>query len=390
MESIIDAPHLATLGAERCLWFRMKMPFLRVIKTKFLRDKPLDNCTIAICMHIEPKTAVWIDTLLSGGAKAIVLIGCVGSTQPPTAAFLASLRGVTVFGKENDDYKAQQKYIEQALTTKKDLLLDNGGSMIINLHRRKHKWKTRGATEETRSGKFHIESEIKSPRFPIVVLDDSPLKQTLENNLGVGQSVVDGIMRATSLLLGGKKVLVIGYGWCGRGIASRLRGMGAITMIHDLDPVKLLQAKLEGNLVDSCDAMLGMADIIITVTGRKNVITKDHFVKMKNGVVLCNAGHFSNEINLNALARMAKPQKINGNIESYSYRRKTIFLLKKANLINLAAADGNPIEIMDMGLGLQALCAAALAATGCPLKAEIQPVPQEINRTLAELCLQLF
>lgn len=388
--SIIDNLRLAKAGEEQCKWFKKRMPVLKAVRNIFLNDKPLNGKSIVICMHIEPKTAVWIDALLSGGAREITLIGCVGTTQPPTAAFLASRKHVSVLGREHDTYRTQKKYIKQALSLKKDIILDNGGSTVIEWHSGKYKWTPLGATEETKSGKNQIESKVKSPLLPIVVIDDSPLKKTLENTIGVGQSVVDGIMRATSLLLGGKRVLIIGYGWCGRGIAARMRGMGAIPMVHDINPIKLLQAKMEGNIVNSCERLLPLADIIITVTGRESVLTKSHYTKMKDGVVLCNAGHFSSEIDLNALSKAFTKEKINDHIDAYSSGNKTIYLLENADLINLSAADGNPIEIMDMGLGMHALAAAAIADEKRPLKKEIQPVPQQINHDLAELCLRLF
>lgn len=388
--SLIDNPRLANAGAEQCNWFNGKMPAMKALKERFIKTRPLTGKDIVICMHIEPKTAVWIDALLSGGAREISLIGCVGTTQAATAAFLASKRNVCVLGREDDTLGTQKKYIQQALNSKKDIILDNGGSVIVEWHKGKYNWAPLGATEETKSGKNQIEAKVQSPELPIVVIDDSPLKKTLENTIGVGQSVVDGILRATSLLLGGKRVLVIGYGWCGRGIASRLRGLGAITLVHDINPVKLLQAKMEGNIVASCENLLPQADIIVTVTGEENVLTKRHFAKMKSGAVLCNAGHFSNEINLRDLKQDFKKEKIRAGIDAYSTGRKTIYLLENADLINLSAADGNPIEIMDMGLSLQALSAAAIADRKKPLARGIQPVPEHINRDLAELCLRLY
>lgn len=391
LRSASDDRALAAAGRDKCLWFRERMPVQRVLKARFARERPLAGRSIAICMHIEPKTAVWIETLFSGGAKEICLVGCVGSTQSTTAAFLAAREGMTVLGAEGDSIGDQRRNIDAALGRKRDIILDNGGSMISRWHELKPRWTPSGATEETRSGRLEIESRVRRPRFPIIVVDDSPLKKALENTIGVGQSVVDGLLRATSLLLGGKRILVIGYGWCGRGIAIRLRGMGAITMVHDVDPVKALQAKMEGNVVDSLDAMLRSADFILTVTGRAGAITGRRFHLLKNGAIVCNAGHFSNEIDTEFLRRAGRSRIISPNITEFTLGKKHLFLLTKANLINLAAADGNPIEIMDMGLGIQALCAAAVVSRrGGGLAAGLQAVPHSINTSLARLCLPLY
>ena len=388
-KSSIDSPKLAALGEERCRWFRERMPVQRALKASFSRRRPLAGCSIAICMHIEPKTAVWIDTLQAGGAKEICLVGCVGSTQPPIAAYLAGREGVSVLGKEHDTHRDQTRNIDIALATGRDILLDNGGSMIARWHGRQFGWSPRGATEETRSGQLEIESKVRAPRFPVIVVDDSPLKKALENTIGVGQSVVDGLMRATSLLLGGKRILIIGYGWCGRGIASRLRGMGAVILVHDVDPVRLLQAKLEGNTVEPLTAMLRSADIVLTATGRAGAIGRSHIPSLKDGAILCNAGHFAMEIDTDFLRQSFRSRNLTPKITEYRKGKKHLFLLAKAHLVNLAAADGNPIEIMDMGLGLQALCAAEITSPKCGLPAGLHAVPRNINVSLARLCLSL-
>ncbi len=391
MSSVIDNPELARRGFQEIKWFYEKMPVLREIKRKFKSTKPFKSVSIAICMHVEPKTAVWLDTLLEGGAESIDLVGCVGSTRASTAAYLASKKGVTVLARERDTVKDHKKFIHLALKEKKCIFLDNGGSLIRAWHELGPSWEPLGSTEETISGKLRICAEVKKQSFPIIVIDDSPLKQTLENTLGVGQSVVDGLMRATSLILGGKRVAIIGYGWCGRGVSMRLKGMGAIPMVYDNDPLRLLQAKLEGNIVGSLSYLLSSADVVITVTGVKDILTQKNFYKLKDGVILANAGHFSDEIDVETLFKNAKSrEQLNKNVTKVTVSDKVIFLLNNANLLNLAAADGNPIEIMDMGLGLQSLCAETLVKKHYLLKKGVQPIPDSINNRMAKICLNLW
>lgn len=389
-QSIIDNPKLSERGYKEIRWFQEKMPILRKIKEHFISTKPFSNIQIAICMHVEPKTAIWLETLVGGGAKSITLVGCIGSTRPTTAAYLAA-KNIRVLARKNDSLKEHKDFITMALKNKKDILLDNGGELIEAWHKSKPSWSPLGATEETRSGKLKICASIKQISFPVIVIDDSPLKQTLENTLGVGQSIVDGLMRATSLLLSGKKVLIIGYGWCGRGISMRLKGMSAISMVYDIDPLRLLQAKLEGNVVGTLSHLLSEADIIITATGIKNVLTQKHFLRLKDGVLLANAGHFSDEIDVEFLAKAAKPfSHLNDNVARISINNKTIFLLGNGNLLNLSAADGNPIEIMDMGLGLQSLCAEAIVKKYHLLGKRIQSIPESINNKMARMCLKYY
>lgn len=386
--SIIDNPKLSEQGFKEIMWFQEKMPILKKIKEYFKSTKPFSNMQIAICMHVEPKTAIWIETLVGGGAKDITLVGCIGSTRSTTAAYLTA-KNINVLARKNDSPKDHKNFIAMALKDKKDILLDNGGELIETWHKLRPSWCPLGATEETRSGKLKICASIKKIHFPVIVIDDSPLKQVLENTLGVGQSVIDGLMRATSLLLGGKRVLIIGYGWCGRGIGMRIKGMGAIPMVYDTNPFRLLQAKSEGNLVGTLFNLLPTADIVITATGAKDALAQKHFLMLKEGVLLANAGHFSDEINVEFLSKAAKSfLDLNENVTKININNKTVFLLRNGNLLNLSAADGNPIEIMDMGLGLQSLCAEAIAKKHHLLEKKVQTIPDAINNKMARMCLK--
>ncbi len=389
MNSIVDDLQLALAGANRMTWFRSQMPIIRSLSEKYEKEQTFKGKTIAICMHVEPKTAYWIEGLLAGGADHIYLVGCLGTTKADTAAYLASLDRVTVFAKTQDTMEDHQVYLEKALGEKPHLLLDNGASLTLAYHSKDRDWVPEGCNEETRSGKLLIEDAKIAPAFPIIVIDDSPLKQLLENAIGVGQSVVDGFMRNTSLLVGGKHILVIGYGWCGSGIAKKFQGLGASTMVYDIDPVFQLKAKAEGHQVGVLEDLLPRADVVITVTGRFDVINASHISFFKEGVILANSGHYGLEINTQDLKDQAQSvETVKAGVDMLTYGDKSIFLLQDASPLNLSAGDGNPIEIMDLGLGLQSASAERLLVDPDSLKRGLQAVPEDINRSISLLSLE--
>jgi adenosylhomocysteinase len=389
--SQIDDHRLAARGEADFHWFSERMPVQRALAERFRRSLPLAGRRVAICLHVEPKLVAWIDALLAGGAEALAVVGCLGSTHPATAAYLASRPGVTVYAREADDWRTHNDYITEVLGSPWDILVDNGSSLTTRWHEAPPAWVPLGATEETRTGQLRLASTGLAVRFPIIVVDDSPLKRTIENCLGVGQSVVDGIVRATSLILGGKRVLVVGYGWCGQGISRRLLGMGAMPMVCEVDPVRRLQAKLEGNLVGDPEELLPLADLVITATGRDHAFTLDHVPLLKPDAIVCNAGHFATEIDVDALAAASTgTRELRAGITAYEIGGKRVLLLCQGHLVNLAAADGNPIEVMDLGLALQALSVAEIALAAGRLPIGVQPVPEAVNRAAAELCLAHF
>ena len=381
MQSIIDQPSLAQAGAERMGWFRAQMPLIAGLAEQFRREQPFKGLKVAICLHVEPKTAYWIEAILAGGAEHIYLVGCLGTTKPDTAAFLAANPRVTVLARQADTLERHHAYLEAVMQQKPDLLLDNGASLILAYCKKPRDWKPLGANEETRTGRLLIDDAGVQLPFPVVVIDDSPLKKLLENAIGVGQSVLNGYMRATSLLVGGQKVLVVGYGWVGSGIANKFRAMGAHTCVYDADPVYLLKAKVDGHEVaPKLEDMLSQADLIITATGRFHILRKEHIPLFKNGAILCNAGHFGFEIDAEELRAAALHVEIAGaGKEKFVYADKYIFLLENASPLNLSAGDGNPIPIMDLGLALQACCAARHATDQTGLVNGVQPVPKDIN-----------
>ena len=394
MKSIIDNEKLAKEGEKRQLWFRDKMPLVTSVNKQIKETQIFKNKVIAICMHIEPKTAFWIEGILNAGAKHVYLLGCIGTTKPDTAAYLASLERMTVLGKVEDDFETHQQYLSIIMENKIDIFLDNGGSLIIAHDKAKVDWKPLGANEETRSGKLYIEKNEVNANYPIIVIDDSPVKQLLENAIGVGQSVVDGFMRSTSLLIGGKNILVIGYGFCGSGVASKFKGLGANVLVYDANPVKRLKALADGYIVDDLDKLLQKAHVVITVTGSWNVINESHLKYLRDGVILANSGHYGFEIDVKGLRECANNIVcVKKGIERFEYYNKKVFLLENATPLNLSAGDGNPIEIMDIGLALQSLSAVRLINDYNKEKQLVnglQPVPPEIDKKVATQMLNLL
>lgn len=389
MKSIIDAPELAESGGKRMRWFIEQMPIITELKAKFTKEQPFLGLTVAICLHVEPKTAYWIDAILSGGAEHVYLVGNLGTTRPDTAAFLAANPKVTVLAKEADTLEEHREYLELVMEKKPHLFLDNGASLILSYCGKERDWTPLGANEETRTGRLLIDDSGKDIDFPVIVIDDSPLKRLLENAVGVGQSVVDAFMRSTSLLIGGKRVLVIGYGWVGSGIAQKFRAMGAHTSVYDVDPVYLLKAKVDGHVVsEDLEQLIGDAEVIITATGRFHIIRKEHIPSFRQGVIICNAGHFGFEIDTDDLRAAAdEVENVGKGKECLRYGDKHVFLLENASPLNLSAGDGNPISIMDLGLALQACCAERIATDRSELKNGVQPVPRDIDNFVSRSML---
>lgn len=387
---ILD-PTLKEHGKSRMQWFREQMPLVAELNVRIKEEAIFKDKVIAICMHIEPKTAFWIEGLLAGGANHIYLVGCLGTTKDDTAAYLATLDNMTVLGKSTDTYEDHLKYLDLIMSSKIDLFLDNGASLIMAHNRAQVDWQPIGANEETRSGKLMIEKHGIKPNYPVIVIDDSPVKQLLENAIGVGQSVVDGFMRATSLLLGGKQVLVIGYGFCGAGVANKFKGLGATTMVYDYNPVIKLKAKADGYIVGELNELLPKADIVITVTGSFDVITPEHIPYFKNRTILANSGHYGFEIDVKGLKACSEVTIVKENVEKLIFSDRECYLVANASPINLASGDGNPIEIMDLGLGLQSASAIRyFEEKSNDLIKGLQPVPKDIDNTISLKMLKVL
>lgn len=380
-------------GKDRVDWARNNMPILQAIKSRLSIERPFEGHKIGICLHVEAKSGVWIETLMAGGAK-VAITGSPGSTQDDTAAYLVKEMGVEVFAWRSETFDEHMENAKRVLATRPTIIADNGGDLHYLLGKddayKDLRESTIGATEETTTGANRLREELPSFGFPTIIVNDTMAKRIVENRYGVGISVVDGIMRTTNIMLGGKTVVVIGYGYCGQGVAQRLRGLGAHVTVVDKEPLTQLEAHFEGFRTGVLEDVLGDADIVITVTGRDAAIRKQHFELMKDGVVICNAGQNSSEIDIESLREMAVHEHtLRPNIEQLTLNSgKKYFLLAQGNLINLAGGDGNPIEVMDLGLTMQTLSLECIAVRAETLSNGPQTVPHDIEQATLRAALK--
>ncbi len=385
---------LAT-GENRIQWARAHMPILRKIRDDFARDRPFEGLTIGVCLHLEAKTAVWFDALVAGGAR-IVATGSPGTTQDDTAAVLNAHPDIVALGERAESFEDHMGHCRTVLRAAPDLIADNGadlhGLVASEAEFAPLQGTIIGATEETTTGGFRLREDLAPFEFATWIINDTMAKRIIENRYGVGSSVVDGIMRATNVMLHGKTIVVIGYGYCGSGVAQRMRGMGARVVVVDRDPMRRLEAHMEGFETRELGAALPDARMVITVTGRENVLDAEGWNALADGCIVANAGHFATEINMGALrAAAVKVVRVREHVEQYSLRDgRQIYLLASANLINLAAGDGNPIEVMDLGLALQSLSLAAIAKGGRTLAPGAQPVAYEVEMDVAKAALSVW
>ncbi|MGI9232936.1 MAG: adenosylhomocysteinase [Woeseiaceae bacterium] len=380
-------------GKDRVDWARHNMPILEAIKQRLSVERPFKGHKIGICLHVEAKSGVWIETLMAGGAS-VAITGSPGSTQDDTAAYLVKEMGVGVFAWRSETFDEHMENAKRVLDTGPTIIADNGGDLHYLLGKDDTDENLResilGATEETTTGANRLREKLPSFDFPTIVINDTMAKRVVENRYGVGISVVDGIMRTTNIMLGGKTVVVVGYGYCGQGVAQRLRGLGAHVTVVDTEPMAQLEAHFEGFKTAVLEDALSDADIVITVTGRDAAIEKRHFELMKDGVILCNAGQNSSEIDIESLREIAEQEHtLRPNIERLTLNSgKKVFLLAQGNLINLAGGDGNPIEVMDLGLALQTLSLEYIALRAKTLDNGPQTVPHEIEQTTVKAALK--
>ena len=378
---------LAEKGEKLVRWAEQHMPVLMSIRKEFKKEKPLKGVRIAACLHVTKETAVLIETLKKGGAMVALTGSNPLSTNDGVAAYLAK-NGIHVYAwRGNHD-----KYywcIEQALKIKPHVTMDDGGDLITTLHTKKQNLikDVIGGTEETTTGVNRQRAMEKNGilRYPIIAVNDAMTKYLFDNRYGTGQSSIDGILRATSILLAGKKFVIAGYGWCGRGLAMRARGMGAHVIITEVDEIRALEAAMDGFEVMKMGKAAAIGDIFVTVTGNKHVIDAKHLKKMKDGAIVANSGHFDNEINVEWLEKNAvKKEEIRKNVTEYTLKDgRKIYLLAEGRLVNLAAAEGHPSEVMDMSFSNQALAVKWLVANDGKLKNKVYKVPDEIDREVA-------
>ncbi|MBO2448416.1 adenosylhomocysteinase [Actinomadura barringtoniae] len=393
MSDIADAS-LAYEGTKRIEWADRSMPVLRQIRERFAVDRPLDGLKIAACMHVTTETANLIRTLQAGGASVALAASNPLSTQDDTAAALAHEYGAEVFARSGIDREGYYRHIHQALETGPDLVLDDGCDLVNTLHTDRSDLigTVKGGCEETTTGviRLHQMALEGALRFPMVAVNDTDTKHMFDNRYGTGQSTLDGIIRATNTLLAGKTVVIAGFGYCGRGLAERARGLGARVVVTEIDPVKALDAALQGFGVEPMAEAAAHGDVFITVTGNRDVVTAEHFAVMKDGAILANSGHFDVEIDVRGLGDLAVEVHRDSRPLADEYvlsDGRRLVLLAEGRLVNLTAAEGHPAAVMDMSFADQALTCAWLAKEHQNLEPALHDVPKEIDTEVAGLKL---
>ena len=393
MESFkVKDSSLAPKGHLQIEWASKHMPVLNQIKERFSKEKPLKDLTIGACLHVTKETGVLIETFLAGGAKVALCGSNPLSTQDDVAAALAE-KGVHVFAWREQTTDEYYWCVERAIDHKPAITLDDGADLVGTVHSKRTEAlkNIKGGTEETTTGVLRLRAmEQKGAlKYAIIAVNDAYTKYLFDNRYGTGQSTLDGIMRATNILFAGKNFVVCGYGWCGRGIAMRAQGMGANVIVTEVNPLRALEAVMNGLRVMPTAEAAAVGDIFVTATGDTSVIRKEHMQKMKDGTILANSGHFNVEIDMKDLEELAKSRRtIRPNLEEYTLKDgRRLYLLADGRLVNLASAEGHPSEVMDMSFANQALCTENLAKTK-KKPPKVYPVPKEIDETVAKLKLK--
>jgi adenosylhomocysteinase len=384
---------LAEAGRQRIAWASREMPVIRLIRERFAREKPLKDIRISACLHITTETANLALALKDGGAQVVLCASNPLSTQDDAAAALVEYAIPTnaIKGEDEITYYA---HINTALDNAPQLSVDDGADLVTTLHTKRKDLleNVLGGTEETTTGVIRLRSLAKSGglRYPIIAVNDAHTKYLFDNRYGTGQSTIDGITRATNILWAGKKVVICGYGWCGRGIALRAKGLGAQVIITEVEPTRALEAVMDGYQVMPLLEAAKIGNIFITASGDKHIIDEAHLKVMKDGAILANSGHFNVEINIPALERAAKSQReIRPFVKEYNLRDgRSLYLLGEGRLINLAAAEGHPASVMDMSFANQALCLEYIVKNQGKLETRVYPVPEEIDKEIARLKLK--
>lgn len=384
---------LAPQGKLKLDWVKTHMPLLNEVKQQFEASKPFEGMKVAICLHLEAKTGYLAQVVQAGGADVVVCGSNPLSTQDDVVAALVE-SGITAYAWHNTTDEEYHQLINDTLDFQPDAIIDDGGDLVKILHseRPEQARKILGGCEETTTGIHRLKALAKEGRleFPMMAVNDAYCKYLFDNRYGTGQSVWDGINRTTNLVASGKTAVVIGYGWCGKGVAMRAKGLGAKVVVTEIDAIKALEAHMDGFDVMPMEQAAALGDVFITVTGNRDVISEAHFDRMKDGAVMCNAGHFDIEINKVKLGEKAVSQRtVRNNIEEYQMPDgRKLFLLAGGRLVNLAAGDGHPVEVMDLTFALQALSLRYVVEQQGKLPAEVLPVPQELDQYVANLRLK--
>jgi adenosylhomocysteinase len=385
--------NLADKGRLRVEWASQDMPVLNAIRERFAREKPLQGLRLAACLHVTTETAVLAVTLKAGGAQVHLCASNPLSTQDDVAAYLAKYEGIPTFAIKGEDGDTYYRHIHQALDVKPQLTMDDGADIVFTVHTKRQELIPGifGGTEETTTGVIRLKAMAKDGvlKYPIIAVNDAMTKYLFDNRYGTGQSTLDGILRATNRLMSGSIFVVAGYGWCGRGLAMRARGLGARVIVTEVDPLKGLEAIMDGYEVLPMAQAAAIGDIFCTLTGDINVIREEHFVAMKDGAILSNSGHFNVEIDLAALERLKTDRRpIRDFVEEYTLKNgKRLCVLAEGRLVNLAAAEGHPSAVMDMSFANQALASEFISKNHAKFQKQVYPVPAEIDKEIARLKL---
>lgn len=390
----IKDPKQAEGGRLRIEWAEREMPVLRLIRERFAKERPLAGVRISACLHVTTETANLMRTLQAGGADVVLTASNPLSTQDDVAAALVNIYEIPTFAIKGEDNVTYYKHLRAALDHQPQMTMDDGADLVSTLHKERRELLPGviGGTEETTTGVIRLRAMAADGalNFPIVAVNDAMTKHFFDNRYGTGQSTLDGIVRATNILLAGKTFVVAGYGWCGRGLANRARGMGANVVVTEVDPLPALEAVMDGFRVMPMSEAARIGDIFCTVTGDLNVLDRDDFEQMKDGAILANSGHFNVEINIPALEEMAVQKRIvRPFVEEYTLKDgRRLFLLGEGRLINLAAAEGHPASVMDMSFANQALSAEYMLKNAATLEKKVYSVPNAIDREIARLKLE--
>ncbi|MCW5960412.1 MAG: adenosylhomocysteinase [Pyrinomonadaceae bacterium] len=394
MEYDIKDINLAAQGKQRIEWADREMPVLRLIRERFAEEKPLEGVRIVACAHITTETANLARTLQAGGAESLLIASNPLSTQDDVAAALVGEYGIPVMAIKGESTETYMRHVRAALETEPDIIIDDGSDVVATMLKEKKELAKSiiGTTEETTTGIVRLKAMEKAGvmSFPAMAVNDAQTKHFFDNRYGTGQSTLDGIIRATNVLLAGKNFVVVGYGWCGKGTAMRARGMGSNVIVTEIDPIKAIEAVMDGFRVLPMSEAAKIGDFFVTVTGNRHVIDKEHFEVMKDGAIVANSGHFDLELNLEALKEMStEVADRRPFVQEYMGKNgRSVIVLGEGRLINLAAAEGHPASVMDMSFANQALSSEYLVKNKGKLEHRVHVLPQEVDQEIAGLKLK--
>ncbi len=390
----VKDPKLAREGRARIEWADRHMPVLRAIRARFAKQRPLKDLRIAACLHVTTETANLARTLQAGGARVFLCGSNPLSTQDDVAASLVADFGIPTFAIKGEDHKTYYSHIVSCIEARPNITMDDGCDLVTVLHTKMKPWLKHvfAGTEETSTGVTRLRAMAadRTLKYPVIAINDADTKHLFDNRYGTGQSTMDGVLRATNVLVAGSTVVIAGYGWCGRGLAARAKGMGATVIVTEIDPVRALEAAMDGHQVMAMAGAAPRGDLFITVTGNKSVLRREHFAAMKDGAIVANSGHFNVEIDIPALERMSAGRRVaRPFVEEFRLRGgKRLFLLGEGRLINLAAAEGHPAMVMDMSFANQALSVEYLVKQAGKLEKSVHTVPEAIDKEVARLKLK--